>query len=241
MNTQQFLENLIGSRTSGSTPPAAAHGGGLETGSGWAGIAGGLAAGGLLGLLVGNKKARKKMGKLAGGMVGYGGAATLGAMGYRAYQDWQAGKRAGMVDGPPVSMPVQTPPEGSKFLPDTAPAGDGRPFELALIVAMIAAANADGHIGAEEQRAIFDQVGQLSLDSEGKAVVFDTLRNPPSLQDIASLASGPEQAAEIYLASRLAIDPDHPAEVAYLEALANRLRLPPELVKQLESQVVQAG
>jgi uncharacterized membrane protein YebE (DUF533 family) len=138
-------------------------------------------------------------------------------------------------------MPVQTPPEGSKFLPDTAPAGDGRPFELALIVAMIAAANADGHIGAEEQRAIFDQVGQLSLDSEGKAVVFDTLRNPPSLQDIASLASGPEQAAEIYLASRLAIDPDHPAEVAYLEALANRLRLPPELVKHLESQVVQAG
>ena len=74
-----------------------------------------------------------------------------------------------------------------------------------------------------------------------KAFVFDTLGNPPTLQDIASLASGPEQAAEIYLASRLVIDPDHPAEVAYLEALASRLSVPPELVAHLESQAAQVA
>ena len=101
---------------------------------------------------------------------------------------------------------------------------------------MIAAANADGHIGPDEQRAIFDRVGELPLDAEDKAFVFDALGKPPSLQDIAGLAEGPEQAAELYLASRLAIDPDHPMEQAYLEALAHRLNLPDELVNQLESQ-----
>ena len=58
--------------------------------------------------------------------------------------------------------------------------------------------------------------------------------------DIANLAEGPEQAAELYLASRLAIDPDLPAEQAYLEGLANRLALPDELVNHLESQVAAA-
>ena len=239
MDTRQLLESLMGSRTSNGTTPAAQDVRGHESGSGLGGIAGGLAAGGLLGMLLGNKKARKKVGKLAGGVAGYGGAAALGALGYRAYQNWQADKRSGMVESSPDPAPLQAPPKGSRFLPETAPASDGRPFEIVLIMAMITAANADGHIGPEEQRAIFDQVGQLSLDAEDKAFVFDTLSSPPSLQDIASLASGPEQAAEIYLASRLAIDPDHPAEVAYLKALASRLSLPADLVAHLESQVAQ--
>jgi len=101
---------------------------------------------------------------------------------------------------------------------------------------MIAAANADGHIGPDEQKAIFDRVGQLPLDAEDKGFVFDALAKPPSLQDIAKLAQGPEQATEIWLASRIAIDPDHPMEQAYLEALASRLSLPAELVQHLEGQ-----
>ncbi|MEM8797526.1 MAG: DUF533 domain-containing protein, partial [Pseudomonadota bacterium] len=38
-------------------------------------------------------------------------------------------------------------------------------------------------------------------------------------------------------ASRLAIDPDHPGEQAYLERLATLLALPPEFVAHLESQI----
>ena len=126
-------------------------------------------------------------------------------------------------------------------MPETAPARDGKPFELALVMAMIAAANADGHIGPEEQRYIFDRVGELPLDAEDKAFVFDTLGSPPSLQDIAGLAEGPEQAAELYLVSRLAIDPDHPMEQAYLVALASRLSLPRELVDHLENEAAAAS
>ena len=116
-----------------------------------------------------------------------------------------------------------------------------QPFELALVMAMIGAANADGHIDADEQKAVFDKVGELPLDAEDKGFVFDALSKPPSLQDIADLAEGPEQAAELYIASRLAIDPDHPMEKAYLEALASRLSLPGDLVAHLESQVYEVG
>ncbi len=243
MDPQRLLEQFLGPDAGQSAAGAAQAAKSKLTGSGLGGIAGGLAAGGLLGVLLGNKKARKKVGKLAGGVVGYGGAAALGALAYRAYSNWQTGQQAPEASGATsaqaasaASSPAELPPPDSKFLPGAAPARDGKPFELALIMAMIGAANADGHIGPDEQRRIFDQVGQLPLDAEDKAFVFDALSSPPSLQDIANLAQGPEQSAELYLASRLAIDPDHPAEQAYLEALAGRLALPPDLVAHLESE-----
>ena len=114
-------------------------------------------------------------------------------------------------------------------------------LEHSLVMAIITAADADGDVGPEEHRMIFDQVSLIYLYADEKAFIFARLSAPPGLQDIASLASGPEQAAEIYLASRLAIDPDLPAELAYLEALASRLALPPDLVAHLETQAVQVA
>ena len=248
MNPQSLFEQFLGPGAAQSAGGAVQNAKGKLANSGLAGVAGGVAAGGVLGLLLGNKKARKSVGKLAGGVVGYGGAAALGALAYSAYKNWQSGKQAPQVPhggqaGPAVQAPAaaaESPPANSKFLPGAAPASAGKPFELALVMAMIAAANADGHIGPDEQRVIFERVGELPLDAEEKGFVFDALSSPPSLQDIASLAEGPEQAAELYLASRLAIDPDHPMEQAYLEALANRLSLPADLVAHLESQAAAA-
>lgn len=242
MNPQNLLEQFLGPDAGTKLGGAVDSGKSKLANSGIAGVAGGVAAGGLLGLLIGNKKARKTAGKIAGGVVGYGGAAALGALAYRAYQNWQDGKQTQQA-GAPSQAPTATanvldqpPPAGSKFLPGAAPARDGKPFELALVMAMIAAANADGHIGPDEQAFIFERVGELPLDAEDKGFVFDALASPPSLQDIANLSDGPEQAAELYLVSRLAIDPDHPMEQAYLEALASRLSLPTDLVAHLESQ-----
>lgn len=250
MNPQSLLEQFLGPNAGQAAGGAVQNAKGKLANSGLGGVAGGLAAGGLLGVLVGNKKARKTVGKLAGGAVAYGGAAALGALAFKAYQNWQTGKQApqqvpqaggaGQVAYQPAPQPagaLPPPPADSKFVPAAAPATNGRPFELALVLAMIAAANADGHIDSEEQRMVFDKVGELPLDAEDKAFVFDALSKPPSLQDIADLAQGPEQATELYLASRLAIDPDHPMEQAYLEALASRLSLPADLVAHLEGQV----
>ncbi|WP_213290372.1 tellurite resistance TerB family protein [Bradyrhizobium sp. sGM-13] len=200
---------------------------------GLGGLAGGAAAGGLLALLLSNKKARK----MAGGIVGYGGAAALGALAYKAYENWRQGQNAASA---PVATPSEIQQADPAFLPAASPAANGQPFELALMRAMIGAAKADGHVDGAEQRLLFEHVEKLDLDAEAKAFVFDALAKPIDIGDIAAAAQSQEQAAELYLASRLAIDPDQAAEKAYLEALAHRLKLPAELVSHLDRQAVAA-
>jgi uncharacterized membrane protein YebE (DUF533 family) len=108
---------------------------------------------------------------------------------------------------------------------------------LTLVTAMIAAAKADGHIDAGEQTAIFKQVEEMGLDTEAKASVFDALSGPTDVNALVAAVDGVEQASEVYLVSRMAIDVDHPAERAHLEVLAKRLGLPADLVAHLDHQV----
>lgn len=222
------------------------------------GMMGGLAAGGLLGVLMGNKKMRKKTGKFATGAVGVGGAAALRALAFKAYQNWQQSQGGGVAaqlppeeKSPHALQDANVPPVPEAFraksrVPDQfaierTTARDGQPFQLALVKAMIVAANADGHIDGDEQQAIFNAVNKVEMEPQDKAVVFDTLQNPPSLSTIASYANGIEQASEIYLVSRMAIDPDQPSERAYLNDLAQSMNLPSGLVDQLEAQFQRAA
>jgi uncharacterized membrane protein YebE (DUF533 family) len=199
----------------------------LGQAGGAGGFAGGAVAGGLLGLLLGGKK----MSKGLGGVLSHGGAAMLGAMAHRAYQNWQEGQT------PSAATVAATPQDAAAVEPRFLPAADGQAFELVLVRAMIAAAKADGHIDTAEQRRIFQHVEEQGLDAEAKAFVFDALSGPVGVTEIAAAARTPEQSAELYLASRLAIDPDQPAERAYLDALAHRLSLPPGLAAHLDRQV----
>jgi uncharacterized membrane protein YebE (DUF533 family) len=191
---------------------------------------GGAAVGGVLGLLLGGKAMRK----MAGGAAGYGGAAVLGALALRAYQSYQQGKA---VQG---TVPM-TPGEIAQFpaaqLPHALPAGDGSPFELLLMRAMIGAAKSDGQVDSQEQQHVFEQVERLGLDADSKAAVFDLLAKPLDLSKLDASVGNEAQRAEIYLAARLATDGNHPGERAYLDALANRLQLPPPLRAHLDSQI----
>jgi uncharacterized membrane protein YebE (DUF533 family) len=181
---------------------------------------GGALAGGVLGLLLGG-------GGGGGKMMRYGGAAALGAMALQAYQNYQQ-QQAGRPFGSPSAptSPLAVP------LPHATPAADGNPFELALVRAMIGAAKADGRIDATEQRRLFAEVERLGLDAEAKAFVFDLLTQDI---DVVSAVSTEEQAAELYLAARLAIDLDEPAEREFLDELATALKLPPGLRTRLDA------
>ncbi|MFO1057778.1 MAG: DUF533 domain-containing protein [Dongiaceae bacterium] len=197
----------------------------LDQAGGLGSFGAGAAAGGLLGLLLGSKKVRK----MAGGAVGYGGAAALGALALRAYQSWQQGSAGG------GATPAAADDAG--FLPPPPPAASALPFELALVIGMIGAAKADGHIDAGEQQRIFAEVERRALDPAAKAMVFDALAKPVDLSQVTGAVRTPEQAGQLYLACRMVIDPDEPAERAYVEALAYRLNLPRELAQRLEAEV----
>jgi uncharacterized membrane protein YebE (DUF533 family) len=219
---KQLLDQVLGGQALGGARNR------LDQMSGSGGFMSGAATGGLLGLLLGSKKVRK----MTGGALGYGGAAVVGALALKAYQNYQQNKAA-----TPVS-PTALAAVPAEALPHALPAADGGSFQLVLIRAMVGAAKSDGHIDANEQQRLFSEVERLGLDSEAKAYVFDLLQQPVDLNAIASAVATPEQGAEVYLASRLAMDPDHPAERAYLDGLAARLKLPVELRKHLEASVV---
>ncbi|MGB0722176.1 MAG: tellurite resistance TerB family protein [Gammaproteobacteria bacterium] len=216
------------------------------------GLAGGAVMGGLAGYLLGSKSGRK----IAKNAATYGGMALVAGLAYKAYSGYRANQQGGQpVTKQTLGVPASahdaavTPtsansvggetliPE-SEFQVDDPVGADG--FGAVLVSAMIAAAKADGHIDGPEQQAIFNKINELNLDNEQKAFLFDQLNRPLDIDTLVAAAKGPEQAIEIYVASVLAIDPDTPAEQAYLAMLAARLSLEPGLVEEIHRTVRQA-
>jgi uncharacterized membrane protein YebE (DUF533 family) len=196
-------------------------------------LASGAVAGGLAALLMGTKSGRK-LGKNA---LKYGGLAVVAGLAYKAYRDHQAGQRPPMdpsTSGEPQLVP---PPADTPFVPD---AGHENERALALLIAMIQASKADGYIDPDEQARIFDKLDAVELDAESKAFVLEEMRKPMDLDRVVGLAESPEVAMELYAASLMAIDPDHPAEKGYLDMLAARLGLDPGLVEHLNATVAAA-
>lgn len=193
------------------------------------GFGGGAVTGGLAGLLLGSKSGRK----LAGNALTYGGMAVAGALAYRAYQNYQAGKAP--TPATAASVPLLPPPADTPFNPTSE--ADQQSLGRHLLRAMIAAAKADGHIDAAEQANIFAQMDRMNVDADDKVFVMDELRKPLDVDAVAKAARSPEEAAEIYTVSLLAIDVDNPSERAYLALLAARLNLDEKLVAHLHASV----
>lgn len=252
LDPKQLLETFLGHQQQ----PVRQHTAGQHsTSGGWTGAAdllggidrqkaGSFAAaattGGLIGLLLGSKKARK----IGGGLLGYGAAAVLGGLAYKAWQNYRMSQgRPTIPAGPGFRDPaaVRPAPTESDFDPGQGTATDGRPFSLALIRAMIAAVKADGHIDAKEQSLLQARIEAMALDAEAKAFIFDELARPTDLDALAALPRVPAQAAEIWLVSRLACDPDDPREQAHLASLAAKLELPADLLVELEAGVARAA
>lgn len=230
---QKLLDQFLGGQRQGGDD----RGQPARSGSGFSpdmlkGLAGGAAAGGLVSILLGSKGGKK----LAGNALKLGGAAVLGGLAYRAWQNYQQTK------GAQTTVPVEPQPmkditpeaEGTVFLP-SAPK-ERNELSLTLLRAMIAAAKADGHIDAQEQKTIFGKLDEMALDNDAKAFVIDELRKPLDIDAVVAAAVTPELAVEIYAASFLAIDPDDPAEQAYLAMLASRLKLEPGLRSAVEKE-----
>lgn len=224
----------LGAQLGGGQPQAGAQGGAPAQGGGLnAGqLATGALAGGVLGLLVGNKKTRKMLGKGAGTALKVGGLAAVAGLAYTAYQRHQAGQLAG------APSQVQLPPPDSAFSPAQVQGGESNLAE-GILTAMIQGAKADGHIDGHEHQRIFSHLEQLDLEADAKAFVIDELAAPLDIQRVSKYATSPEVATELYAATVVAMDPDTPEERAYLDKLALALRLDAGLTQQLEKAVAE--
>ncbi len=189
-------------------------------------------AGGLASSLLSGKKGRK-MGAKA---LKLGGVAAVGALAYTAYQRYNA--KSGAAPAQSMAPAGLTPaPPGSAFMPRENDHAANEVLGLTLVRAMIAVARADGRLDAEESQAIFQKIQSLGLDSESQSLLVEEMGHPVDMDAIVNSATTPEIAAEIYAASLLAVEVDSAAEKAYLAMLAARLRLPAELIAEIEQQV----
>lgn len=221
MNVNSLLDQLLGAGQSAPSNVPANQAGGKP---GYANFGTGMLAGGVLGLLLGDKRVRKFGGKA----LTYGGAAALGALAFRAYSNWQQQKAAAGAAPAPVAQPAQ-------FLP--APAED---HSRAVLKALVAAAKSDGHIDARERGLIEEKLASLADDPALRSWIDAEVARPLDPAEVAAAAGSMEVASEMYLVSVLAVDTESFMERAYLDALATQLKLPAELRTQLDTEAKQA-
>lgn len=217
MNTHGFLDQLL--------KTAQQSVGDLTGGKGVGGDFGkGALAGGALGLLLGNRKARKMGGKLAV----YGGLAAVGALAYKAYGDWKQQQSGAATAAAPRMVDALPPP-------------DAESHSQAILKALIAASKADGHVDDRERQVIEGEFSRLDAAPEVRQWLQAELQKPLDPAEVARAATTPEMASEMYLASLLAVDEQNFMERAYLDELARQLKLDDGLKARLEQQMKEAG
>ncbi|MFH4732247.1 tellurite resistance TerB family protein [Vibrio diabolicus] len=177
----------------------------------------GAVGGGLIGMLMGSKKSKKMTKKIGSGALKVGGAAALGALAYKVYNDWQA-KQSGQ------GVHETFDPDDSKH-------------SVLILKAMIGAAKADGHVDEEEMARIEQALADMGADEHVRQLAQQELNKPLDPAEIANQATSPQQASEIYLASLIVADEQNFMEKAYLQELAKQLQLSPEVTQQLEVQM----
>lgn len=181
------------------------------------GFGGGVAATGLLSLLMGKKG-------FGSNALQLGSMAALGALAYNAWKNYQGGQAA-----PASAAQGQFIPAEERSQAQTAQASE------LTIKAMIAAAAADGRIDTAESSAILAQIG--TENAEARAWLEQQIHNPPTPQSLAAeVGNDPALAAEIYLASRIVCGDLDRKEIVYLHELAEALHLDDALVEKLEHQ-----
>lgn len=225
------LGDIVGGMTKGASSGAGAS----SSDGGFGGL--GDIFGGVLGdvgrsLGSGNKVAAGGLGALIGSLFGGGGSSAKGAVGggvmaILASLAFSALKNAGSA---PSRAPV------GLLENQTAEQKTEMDHEVDLAIrAMINAAKADGHIDDEEMKRIVGEAKKDGMDEKERQYIINEMQKPFDLNGLVNAAKeDPQVAAQVYIASLLAIEVDTDAERAYLKNLASGLGLPNQAVSHIE-------
>lgn len=203
------------------------------------------------------KKGMKGFGNSYGSYGGLGGSAkgalAMGALGVAiaAFDHFSnkpaqaAPAQSGSYTPPPTPPPnpAMQPPSGATMPPPPPGAVQKEPISnvqeeaVLLIQAMIASANADGVLDAQERQSILDKLQGDELSPEEKNFISQSFLSPPSMDDIVSRVNSPELAKQVYAVSLITITVDTEEERNYLQTLAQKLNLDDAAVHEIHSQL----
>lgn len=178
------------------------------------------ALGGLAGLLIASKSSRNLLSKYGKNALIIGGSAAAGAVLWKKYKD----------------RVVQTHQDEPQFGQLQTPV-DRRAERL--VQALVFAAKSDGHIDAQERKALDDHIHQAGLGANGEKLIQQAIDMPLDPQKLAQDVKNEEEALELYFLSNLVIDVDHFMERSYLQALGDQLKIPQD-VRDSMAQDIQA-
>ena len=137
---------------------------------------------------------------------------------------------------PPPSnhLSAPPPPPRSSDLPAAEPGPDNA--AILLIRAMIAAANADGVIDAQERTNIMEKLKIVELSEDEHRFVVHELLSPRDVHAIVDAVKTGEMARQVYTVSLFAIEVDTSEEKNYLRSLAANLGLDSAAINDIHQQ-----
>jgi len=104
-----------------------------------------------------------------------------------------------------------------------------------VLRAMIQATKADGHLDDGERQRLDQHVAAAGDDAEAQSFLREQMDAPLDIAGLAAQVRSPQEGAEIYAASLMAITVDTQAERDYLAQLAAALRLPDSVVSHVHA------
>lgn len=178
----------------------------------WGGLLGSAALGGLAGALLGSKS----VSKAAKQILLVGGGAAAGAFAWDRYKKYM--QQSSETQEAPLTARVER-----------------------IVLALVFAAKADGHIDPSEQRAIQEKISELGVDSNTETLIEKAINQPLDPVLVAKGVENEQEALEIYFVSRSVIDLDHFMERSYLDALAQALCIPAPAREAIEADLSAAS
>ncbi|WP_409307186.1 tellurite resistance TerB family protein [Pectobacterium sp. B1J-3] len=176
------------------------------------------ALGGLAGVLLSNKSARKMIGSLGKNALIIGGSAAAGVVLWNQYK-----KRVRDTHQDDPQFGLQSSSDNTRA--------------RRLIQALVFAAKSDGHIDDAEKQRIDENIQQLQLGSEAQQWVQEAIAQPLDPELLAKGVKNEEEALEVYFLSCAVIDIDHFMEKSYLDALATSLKIPQDVRQSIANEV----
>lgn len=224
------LTDLLGSLTRSSAQSGGAGGGltdllgSLTKGGAQSGGAGGGLAD-ILGSLTSGVRPQ--------GSAAPGGSNMAGVLGSLAMIALQMFSQRGAASGQSSLAALALTDATSGQTPPAVDAAQAHQQALAFIKAMINAAKADGQIDAEEQEKIVSRLGDI--DPQEAAFIRDEISKPLNFDFFADITQ--EMTPQIYAVSLMAISLDTPAEISYMQQLAQGLGLDAQTVNGIHAQL----
>lgn len=159
-----------------------------------------------------------------------GGVALIVGLALKALPGpaWTGGGTGAAPDTPSKTPAPPTPFDHTEVGEDEA---------RVMLRAMVAATMADGLIDAAERERLYGALEAARIGADDRAWLEREILEPADVDLLADRVSGPEQAARIYAAARLAIEPDTLQERQFLKMLAEALDVPSEAVARLDREL----